>query len=113
MAKTSYSILMSSEKYRVCTGLELRLHLQSADASGYSSRGCRGVDVSSASAEQRASAGTSEGLKIGGEGDMQNRRLSNLLLFKIEKIQEDTLDSIPSPSSLMEIQIICRKVYLR
>ena len=33
--------------------------------------------------------------------------------FKVEKIYEDILDSIPSPSHSMEIQIIGRKVYLR
>ena len=33
--------------------------------------------------------------------------------FKVEKIWEDILDSIPSPSTSVKIQIIGGKVYLR
>jgi hypothetical protein len=33
--------------------------------------------------------------------------------LKVEKIQEDSLDSIPSPSTLVKILIIGRKVYLK
>ena len=33
--------------------------------------------------------------------------------IKVEKIKEDSLDSIPSPSTSLKIQIIDRKVYLR
>ena len=32
---------------------------------------------------------------------------------KVEKIQEDSLDSIPSPSPSVKIQIMGGKVYLR
>ena len=34
-------------------------------------------------------------------------------LGKVEKIREDSLDSIPAPSNLVKIQIIGGKVYLR
>ena len=33
--------------------------------------------------------------------------------FKVEKISEDSLDSIPSSSSQLKVQIIGGKVYLR
>jgi hypothetical protein len=35
------------------------------------------------------------------------------LIFKVEKILEDNLDSIPSPSPSLKIQVIGRKVCLR
>ena len=34
-------------------------------------------------------------------------------MYKVEKIQEDSLDSIPSPLPTVKIQIIGGKVYLR
>ena len=37
----------------------------------------------------------------------------HLNIFKVEKIEEDSLGSIPSPSPSMKIQIIGGKVYLR
>ena len=36
-----------------------------------------------------------------------------IVIDKVEKIQEDILDSIPSPSPSVKIQIIGGKVYLR
>ena len=35
------------------------------------------------------------------------------LLIKVEKIYEDSLDSIPSPPPSMKIQIVDGKVYLK
>ena len=35
------------------------------------------------------------------------------IVCKVENIQEDSLDSIPSPSTSVKIQIIGGKVYLR
>ena len=38
---------------------------------------------------------------------------AKIFICKVEKIQEDSLDSIPSLSTSVKIQIIVRKVYLR
>ena len=41
------------------------------------------------------------------------RFVLNVLVSKVEKIEEDSLDSIPSPSPSVKIQFIGGKVYLR
>ena len=41
-------------------------------------------------------------------------KISNIRIsYKVENIEEDSLDSIPSPSPSVKIQIIIVKVYLR
>ena len=44
---------------------------------------------------------------------LEKKKHSEIYQFKIEKVQEDRPDLIPSPSSSVKIQIIGSKVYLR